>query len=222
MISALSVWKFLHILLFVYWLGADLGVFLLALAARRADLSYEARTLALQMAVVIDNTPRIAFALMFPVGLELSVQIGAIEAPATWLHALVWLVSAFWVTTVLAQMRGEGTAFGQRMHGAGLALKWVLLVVVCAVGLASVTGHGPFPAGWLAWKVLLFGAIFACGILIDRDFGPIVPAFARLKAEGSTPEIEQAISAAVYGAIRWVLALYGLVLAIAFIGTVKP
>jgi len=222
MITALALWKFVHILLFVYWLGADLGVFLLALAARRSDLSYESRSLALQMALVIDNTPRIAFALMFPAGMELSAQIGAIDEPATAVRAAVWLLSAFWVATVVGQTRYADQPLGRRLHAASEALKGALLVVVTGVGLSSVLGHGPFPSGWLGWKVLLFGCIFACGIMIDREFGPIVPAFARLSTEGSTPEVERAITGAVNGAIRWVLTLYALVLAIAFLGTARP
>lgn len=52
---SLNLWKFAHILLFVYWLGADLGVFLLARAAKRADLSFEQRALLLKMALLIDD-----------------------------------------------------------------------------------------------------------------------------------------------------------------------
>ena len=50
LISAIDVWKYIHILLFVYWLGADLGVFLLALASKRRNLSFPERALALKMA----------------------------------------------------------------------------------------------------------------------------------------------------------------------------
>jgi hypothetical protein len=98
----------------------------------------------------------------------------------------------------------------------------VLLVTIVGIGVSSVLGHGPFPEGWLGWKVLLFGCIFACGIMIDREFRPMIPAFARLSKEGSKPDIEQAITGAVNGAIRWVLTLYALVLAIAFLGTARP
>ena len=221
MVTALDIWKFVHILLFVYWLGADLGVFLLARAARRSDLTYDQRTLALKMALVIDNTPRIAFALMFPAGMELSAEMGAIE-PTAAMRMFVWLVSAGWVSTVLGAARYEGQALGTKFHQAGVALKSVLLVTVVGIGLSSVLGHGPFPDGWLGWKVLLFGLIFACGIMIDREFRPMLPAFVRLSKEGSRPDIEASITAAVNGAIRWVLTLYALVLAIAFLGTARP
>ena len=48
---------FLHLLLFVYWLGADLGVLLLAREARRPDLSFAERAFALRMAMRIDSCP---------------------------------------------------------------------------------------------------------------------------------------------------------------------
>jgi hypothetical protein len=222
MITALDNWKFIHILLFVYWLGADLGVFLLALAARRRDLTYDQRAFALKMTLVIDNTPRIAFALMFPAGMELSAAMGAIDEPSAIVRTAAWLISAFWVSTVVGAARYDGQPLGQRLHKAGVALKSALLVTIVGIGLASVLGHGPFPANWLGWKVLLFGFIFACGIMIDREFKPIVPAFARLSKEGSKPDIEQAITGAVNGAIRWVLTLYALVVIIAFLGTARP
>jgi hypothetical protein len=52
-------------------------------------------------------------------------------------------------------------------------------------------------------------------------FRPIGPAFAELATRGSQPEIEQPISRAVDGAIRYVLALYGLIVIIAFLGVTK-
>ena len=58
--------------------------------------------------------------------------------------------------------------------------------------------------------------------MIDREFAPVSPAFARLAAQGSTPAIEQDIHGAIDRSIRWVLALYTLVLVIAFLGTARP
>ncbi len=54
-----GLWVYVHILLFVYWLGGDLGVFILARAARRAELSFAERAYSLRMALVIDVTPRV-------------------------------------------------------------------------------------------------------------------------------------------------------------------
>lgn len=55
------LWVFVHVMLLVYWLGADLGVFLLAKAAKRTELSFAERAFALRMAVSIDLVPRLCF-----------------------------------------------------------------------------------------------------------------------------------------------------------------
>ena len=220
MISAIDIWTFIHILLFVYWLGADLGVFLLAKAAQRSDLTFDQRVLALRMALKIDVMPRLSFALMFPVGLELTAARGLVE-PGAGLRALAWAASAVWVTIVIAMTRSEGPAV-EPLRKANVVLHWLLFVVVTVIGGTSVLGLGPFPSGWLGWKILLFGLIFFCGIMIDREFAPVSPAFAHLAEKGSTPEIEQDISGAIDRSIRWVLTLYALVLVIAFLGTARP
>jgi hypothetical protein len=70
--------------------------------------------------------------------------------------------------------------------------------------------------------VLLFGLVFLCSIMIDLEFRPMGPAFARLATEGSTPEIEAVIRRTVDRAVVWVGAIYILLLSIAFLGAVKP
>jgi hypothetical protein len=221
LITDIDVWKFIHILLFVYWLGADLGVFLLARAARRSDLTFDQRSIALRMALKIDILPRLSFALMFPVGLELSAALGLIE-PGLATRIAAWTASAIWVAIVVAMVRNEGKSGAAALRHANVLLHWSLLFVVGAIGVTSVLGHGPFPAGWLGWKILLFALIFFCGIMIDRRFEPVAPAFARLAAEGSRPDIEHAIRSAIDRSIAWVLALYALVVAVAFLGTARP
>ena len=221
MITDIDVWKFIHILLFVYWLGADLGVFLLARAARRSDLTFDQRSIALRMALKIDILPRLSFALMFPVGLELSAALGLVE-PGLATRTVAWTVSAIWVAIVVGMVRSEGKLGAAALRRANVLLHWALFVVVGAIGVTSVLGRGPFPAGWLGWKILLFALIFFCGVMIDRRFEPVAPAFARLAAEGSRPDIEQAIKSAIDRSITWVLTLYALVVVIAFLGTARP
>ena len=58
-------------------------------------------------------------------------------------------------------------------------------------------------------------------VLMHEVAHGIGPAFARLATEGSRPEIEQDIGSAVDGAVRYVLALYALLIIIAFLGVTK-
>ncbi len=216
-----NLWVFVHILLFVYWLGADLGVFLLARVAKLANLSFAERALALKMALVIDTTPRICFALMFPVGLHLCDSGGFLPVSTLYL-ALAWLIALAWIALLVALGRATGTPRGERLNRFHLGFQAVALIVIGALGIWSLVGAGPFQGAWLGLKVTLFAAVFALSIGIDYAFRPIGPAFARLAQEGSKPDIEAAIGSSVDGAIRYVLALYGLLVVIAFLGVTKP
>lgn len=214
------IWVFLHLLLFVYWLGGDLGVFILAKAAKRSDLSFAERAFALRMAIMIDLVPRLCFAVMFPVGLHVTASGGFALIP-DWAFFLAWLIAAGWIGLLFAIGRHEGTAKGAQLSHLNLALQAILLVVLGTLGMTALLGIGPLPGGWFGAKILLFALIFAASIGIDFAFRPIGPAFAALAAQGSQPDIERDISAAVDGAIRYVILLYLLIAAIAFLGVTK-
>ncbi|MEN9527154.1 MAG: hypothetical protein RLY56_1105 [Pseudomonadota bacterium] len=215
-----TIWVFIHVMLLVYWLGGDLGVFLLAKAAKRPDLSFAERAFALKMAVQIDLIPRLCFTLMFPVGLQMSASGGFIAIP-NWVLVLAWMASLGWIGLLLAIGRNEGTPRGHQLNRLHLAWQGVLLLGLGTLGILALLDLGPLPGGWYGLKILLFALIFAMSIGIDVAFRPIGPAFMRLATEGSQPDIEQTISSAVDGAIRYVLGLYALLIAIAFIGITK-
>lgn len=214
------IWVFLHLLFFAYWLGGDLGVFILAKAAKRSDLSFAERAFALRMAIMIDLVPRLCFAVMFPVGLHVTASGGFALIP-DWAFFLAWLIAAGWIGLLFAIGRHEGTAKGAQLSHLNLALQAILLVVLGTLGMTALLGIGPLPGGWFGAKILLFALIFAASIGIDFAFRPIGPAFAALAAQGSQPDIERDISAAVDGAIRYVILLYLLIAAIAFLGVTK-
>lgn len=215
-----ALWVFVHVMLLVYWLGADLGVLLLARQAKRAELSFAERAFALRMAVNIDLVPRLCFTVMFPVGLHVTASGGYAVVPS-WAFAVSWAVAAGWIALLIALGRSEGTARAVSLNRLHLALQAVLLLVIGTLGLTALLGLGPLPGGWFGAKLLLFALIFAMGIGIDFAFRPIGPAFRRLANEGSSAETEAVISRAVDAAIRYVLGLYALLIAIAFLGITK-
>ena len=216
-----SIWVFIHILLFVYWLGGDLGVLILARAATQAKLSFAERVFSLKMSLLIDVLPRICFALMFPVGLQICRTGGFAKVGTGWL-ALAWVLAAAWVALIFAVGKHHDTPLGAKLGRLNLAFQSIVLFAIVSVGLWSLFGEGPFAGGWLAAKVLLFGLIFAASIGIDFAFRPVAPAFMRLATEGSKPDIEREISRGVNGALVYVYALYALLVVIAFLGVTKP
>ena len=116
----------------------------------------------------------------------------------------------------------EGTPRAEQLNRAHLALQALLLVILGYLALDALSGNGWLPGAWFGAKLLLFALIFALGIGIDFAFRPIGPAFVQLATEGSSPALEARITAAVDGAIRYVLGLYALLIGIAFLGITKP
>ena len=216
-----GIWVFIHVMLLVYWLGGDLGVFVLARAAKRPELSFAERAFALKMAVTIDVIPRLCFTVMFPVGLHVAASGGWLQVP-TWAFTVAWLVAAGWIALLMVIGRNEGKPMAETLNRVHLGLQALLLLVLGWLGVESLLGNGPLPGGWFGAKILLFALIFAMSIGIDFAFRPIGPAFMRLATEGSKPEIEAVIGRAVDGAIRYVLGLYALLAVIAFLGITKP
>lgn len=81
---------YFHLLLFVLWLGADVGVFLAGQNFRRRDVyTLDQRIALLKLLVLIDLTPRTAWALMVPVSLSV-VSLGGYWAVPDAILAIAW------------------------------------------------------------------------------------------------------------------------------------
>jgi hypothetical protein len=205
----------------VFWLGTDLGVMLGARKSKDASLSLESRMVALQLALKLDVIPRIMAALALPIGMLLARHLGLVQIDNLGM-ALMWLVALGWIAINLAAGATHDQPIGRTLQ----KIQWVYLVILggALLGTAvwSWAGSGPFGANWLALKVALYGVICWLAIGIDWAFGPGVIAFAKITADGSAPELEQAYSASVDNSVRFVLGLYLCLLLIGWLGVAKP
>lgn len=214
------VW--VHLLLFVLWLGADVGVFLLGQHFRkRAAYGLAERLTLLKMLVLVDMTPRTAWALMVPISLSVTAAGGWWAVPPAALIA-AWAIAAFWLWLVWdAHLQGQ-TPRAARNRRIEFWLKVALTAFYLWLGLQSLATGLPLAAPWLAWKALLFGLIFAAAIMIDVAFKPVGPLLGRLIAEGSSDATEIPLLKAMNRTRIWVWCVYLLLLATSWLGVVKP
>lgn len=213
---------FVHLMLFVLWLGADVGVFVLGQHFRkRGRYSLEQRLALLTLLVEVDMVPRTAWALMVPVSLSVVVMGGYWPAPA-WILAIAWLLGAAWIWLVW-----DAHAHGQAPRAARdrrieTVLKIGLAIFYLGLGTISLRTGAPLAPTWLASKALLFGLIFAAAIMIDVAFKPVGPQLGLLIKEGSNDATELPLLRTMNRTRIWVWVVYLLLLATAWLGLAKP
>ena len=210
-----------HLLLFVYWLGADIGVFYASNYVANPKLTREARAAVLKVMLWIDQLPRVCLVLILPVGYSLGYSLGMVDAAAGSL-TVVWIVCLAWLALVLAIHHWQGTALGETLRKCDMVLRIVVILGLSFDAWRSYFGHGHIQAPWLAAKLQIYALLIFFGLMIRVATQPFVVAFGQVMREGSTPEREAQIARGLARAKPWVIAIWiGLVLA-AFIGLQKP
>jgi hypothetical protein len=215
-----QIWLYAHVLMFVYWLGADLGVFTLALALKNPNYSVEQRALLMRMSLLIDMTPRAAMALIAPVGLYLAESLGLVSMP-NWLNTLIWITAFSWIAGEIVAFRNMGKPIMMKIY-MGTGSLFVVIFVACTwYGIQSLRLGEPFMANWLALKVLLFGQVFLVSSLMALFYAPIEGIFTEMQASGSTPELEGRLCRQVNRGAVVTVTLFLLLATIAFLGQTK-
>jgi hypothetical protein len=207
-----------HILLMVFWLGTDLGVFIAGLYFLSPRLSLERRRMAIELGLVVDRFPRICFVLMLPVGLQLAFLRRLLPVSAKAM-IVIWIASLAWMTVVIGIMRSHGTARGRALQ------RVERVVLVCTFIVLTTTGTILWRASapvWLVGKLWAFASICLFAILLEISFGPSLATFTTIATHGSTAQLEEKLRRSMYWTYAWVLGIYAAVLVAGFLGTVKP
>jgi hypothetical protein len=225
MIEASAIYPtlvYIHLLLFVLWLGADVGVFVLGQHFRKRETySLQERLTLLKLLVIVDMTPRTAWALMVPLSLSVAKAGGWWDAPSE-LVAGAWVISAVWLFLIWDAHLHDMTPRAARDRKIEFWLKLVITAGYLWLGAASVFTGGPIAPDWLAWKALLFGLIFVAAIMIDVAFKPVGPQLGKLIAEGSSDATEIPLRKTMDTTRIWVWIVYLLLVATSYLGNTKP
>jgi len=212
---------FFHILLFVFWLGGDLGVAILGDHFRKRETySVQERLTILKLLVINDLGPRYAWALMIASTMSLVKAGGYWDLPV-WGVALAWAVSFFWLWLVIKAHKAGQTPEGKTYRKVEMMLKWALAAFYLGLGLISLATDTPLEPNWLATKALLFGLIFVAAIMIDVMFKPVGPRLMAVIEKGSSDETEIPLLKTMNKSRTWVRVTYLLLVITAFSGTTK-
>ncbi|MFT4655382.1 MAG: hypothetical protein ACI82S_003044 [Patiriisocius sp.] len=215
-----SLLLFLHILSFVFWLGTDVGVFILGKFAQNKEYGTQSRLLLLKVAMILDMFPRVALVISIFTGYQLAVNYEVLIVPGL-MTPIVWLFSGIWLAVVvggLALQNISAGAIAKKIEKICLCI--ALAALVYLVIEFFITGE-MIQTIWLCGKVMLFAAIILAMFLLEPAFIPAVIAFQRLETEGSSIEIESIIKSSMDKTYIWVIAIYVAVVISAILGVWK-
>lgn len=213
---------FIHLLLFVFWLGGDVGVFILGQQSRRADVySLKERMTLLKVLVMVDMAPRTCIALMVPISLTLANAGGWWDVPTS-LLVMGWVVGAALMLATWTVFLNHGSPKAAFFKKLDFWLQVAMAIFYGSVSLLSLSGNGPIVDMWLAAKTMLYSLIFVTAIMIDISYRPIGPALVKLMSSDGDPEAEAFVLSIQNRTRKWVLTIYGLLFIIGYIGAVKP
>ena len=221
LIGLQDVLIFVHVLLFGYWLGSDLGVFFCDSQLTREDLSLDERLRVREIRRNLDMAPRTCAPLILPIGFNLAVYHGS-QITGWWL-VLIWALSLSWLAMLWAGWRTIGTPREQALNKANQVLFFLVAFAMAILGVYALITGEPVPQVWIAVKLVLYGlmALAANWILHAADlWEPIfemVRAGGEQRIEGEKLMKKNRINAGSAAGSLWLV-----VLLIAFIGSTKP
>lgn len=208
--------KFLHLVGFGYWLGADLAVFYSSYYVLDEKLSAEVRTTTAKILFAIDQVPRICMTMTLPLGIHLAWRFGFLPISAT-MVAVAWLICCAWLGMVISLHAMKPSPRKTLLTRFDFWFRLVLALSLLAAGGSALGGLWD-TANYIAWKLAIFGGLISCGLIVRiklKDFGP---AFAAIAAGEVTDEDNATLRRSLGGTRPFVVLIWTGLLASAALG----
>jgi len=199
--------KFLHVIGFAYWLGADLGVFYSSYFVANDKLSSETRVTTAKILFALDQAPRMCMTMMLPLGIHLLWRMGIMRFDAT-IMALIWVLCFAWLAMVITLHVAKPSSAKNMLTRFDFWFRLILALDLIATGLAALfTDLVPMPH-WAALKFAIYGGLIGCGLIVRIKLKPFAPAFAAM-AQGNVSNADnEAIRRSLGGTRPFVVAIW--------------
>jgi len=215
-----------HLLLFVYWLGGDLGVFYSSGMVIDPKLSNSARTTAAKIMIDLDFVPRICMTLMLTVGgLLVGMGDNGIDHPL-WQKLGFLALGPGWLAMVVYLHYAHGTPLSKVVTKIDFWLRWGLVIyLIVATGVSFAIGRLD-PAPWVGAKLMVFAVLIFCGLMIRVFIPGYIAGIMALRKQVDEPtlpdEVNRSMTKSLDRCRPFVLAIWVGLLIECFLGVVKP
>jgi len=211
----------MHLLLFAYWLGGDIGVFYSSGFAVNRKLSRGARQAAGTIMMNLDLIPRLCLSLMLTVGGILTHYYG-IDHPL-WQMVGIILLGPIWTCSLIYIHFNEGTDLVKTMTKIDYYFRWIMVfTLIASVSYAFYFTDRLNANPWVGAKLIVFAALIFCGIMIRKYIGGFIKGIHNIATDNINEADDIAMAASLSKARVFVLTIWVLLLVEVWIGVVKP
>lgn len=211
----------LHIAVLGYWLGSELIINSeYRYVCWASSLPFSERRRLMEHVMDVDQHVRYALVLQATLGTMLAALLGYFPGGAP-LALGAGAIGVCWLVFVEIVHRVRHKAIGQRLALLDRLIRYGLLGVLIIVGIGTMIGAINLQ-GWLAWKLVLFGGVIACGVGIRVSLIEFFRVWREIETSGSDAAREKSI--------RWIytwgtgilMLLWVFIAGIAAISVIKP
>jgi len=211
----------MHLLLFAYWLGGDIGVFYSSGFAVNRKLSRGARQAAGTIMMNLDLIPRLCLSLMLTVGGILTHYYG-IDHPL-WQMVGIILLGPIWTCSLIYIHFNEGTDLVKTMTKIDYYFRWIMVfTLIASVSYAFYFTDRLNANPWIGAKLIIFAALIFCGIMIRKYIGGFIKGIHNIATDNINEADDIAMAASLSKARVFVLTIWVLLLVEVWIGVAKP
>jgi|TARA_B110001454_G_scaffold28435_1_gene27826 hypothetical protein len=211
----------MHLLLFAYWLGGDIGVFYSSGFAVNRKLSRGARQAAGTIMMNLDLIPRLCLSLMLTVGGILTHYYG-IDHPL-WQMVGIILLGPIWTCSLIYIHFNEGTDLVKTMTKIDYYFRWIMVfTLIASVSYAFYFTDRLNANPWIGAKLIIFAALIFCGIMIRKYIGGFIKGIHNIATDNINEVDDIAMAESLSKARVFVLTIWVLLLVEVWIGVAKP
>ena len=213
-----ALFALFHVLVFVYWLGGDLGAYYTSHFLTRANVSSDRRLMAAKIVGDVDMAPRTALILALPTGLMLAESKGWIAIGWPIIGAIV-LASLVWLALAWKLHLAHDTPPGWIKTTDTIIRYGLILALGTSTGLA-LASIIELPL-FIALKLLTLAGCIALGLYIRIVLNPLGPALMGLTGPNASTA-EEELASTLNRARPLVMGIWALLLIAAFLGLWTP
>jgi len=219
-ISGYEVVLVLHQLLFVFWLGPDLGRYIWSTRAANTQLSPTTRITAGEMVQKIEIFPKVCISLLLTVGGILTESVG-ITHP-WWQMVGIVLLGPVWLSMVLISHFSPKSNLGDLINRTDTLFRVFMAgAVLASVSYSWATGRLD-NTPWVTGKLVLFAAILLFGLIARLRLRPFDNALVQIGSMGPSESVDKMMQNSLASARPYIFGIWIALAIAAWLGVAQP